>query len=96
MPFVSTFDFKFPADCRDEGVQIARSIGHDMTKLDGYEHHEVIQDVTDAGHLMVNTRWTSQEQAKAVLGSYQRDEKIKKAEALIVGGPQGFIGALLD
>ncbi|WP_419826429.1 hypothetical protein [Sphingomonas sp.] len=96
MPFISTFDFKFPANAHDQAVQITRSIGHDMTELDGYEHHEVIQDVTDPGHLMVNTRWAGLEKAQSVLDSYQHDQKIKQAEALIPGGPQGFIGALLS
>lgn len=96
MPFISSFQFKFSEEDRDEGVRLARAIGQDMTKLDGYEHHEVIQDVTDPGHLMVNTRWASREQGASVLEAYQRDKKVKRAGALIPKGPQGFIGIILD
>ena len=95
MAVKSMFDFKFSADVADEGVKLAQAIGNDMPPLDGYLDHEVVQDVADKGHVMVNTRWASREQAQAVLGSYQKHEKIKRAEALIPGGPQGFIGTVL-
>lgn len=96
MAVKSMFDFKFSAATADEGVKLAQTIGNDMRPLDGYLDHEVIQDVADPGHVMVNTRWASREQAQAVLGSYRKDEKIKKAEGLIPGGPQGFIGTVLS
>ena len=95
MAVKSMFEFKFPAEAAEEGLQLAQAIGGDMRPLDGYLDHEVIQDVTDPGHLMVNTHWASPDQAKAVLGSYQHDAKIKKAEQLVPGGPVGFIGAVL-
>ena len=66
-----------------------------MPPLKGYLDHEVIQDVTDPGHVMVNTRWASREQAEAVLDKYNDDVKIKTADKLIPGGPQGFVGEVL-
>ena len=92
MTVKSMFDFKFPAAAAEEGAELAKDIGNDMPPLDGYLDHEVIQDTTDTGHVMVNTSWASQEQAQAVLKDYQQSDKIKKAQELIPGGPKGFIG----
>ena len=90
----SMFDFKFAADTREEGLKLAEAIGNDMLPLPGYLDHEVIQDVADPGHLMVNTHWSSQEHAHAVLASYRHDAKVKRAEELIPGGPTGFVGTV--
>ena len=95
MPVKSVFEFNFPAQVWDDGLRLARAIGNDMPPLPGYLDHEVIQDVTDAGHVMVNTRWASREQAEAVLKRYNDDPKIKKANELIPGGPKGFVGEVI-
>ena len=95
MSVKSMFDFKFPEAKQEEGLAISLGIGHDMTVLDGYVDHEVIQDVKDPGHLMVNTLWASQAQSDAVLSKYQSDPKIQQATALIGGSPSGFVGTLL-
>ena len=92
MPVKSMFDFKFPAAGREEGVALATAIGQDMPPLAGYQGHEVIQDVKDPGHVMVNTQWASEEAANAVLTPYQHDAKIKRATELIGSAPSGFVG----
>ena len=56
----------------------------------------MIQDVTDAGHFMVNTRWASEAHAAAVLGRYREDAKIKRIAELIPERPAGFVGEILD
>lgn len=94
MKVKSMFDFKFPKDTRDEGILLAEAIGNDMPPLDGYLDHEVIQDVEDPGHLMVNTLWQSQEQAATVLDHYQHDANIERATKLIGAPPTGFTGAI--
>lgn len=96
MSVKSFFDFKFSADTIGEGLPLAQSIGNDMPPLDGYIGHEVIRDVTDANHLMVNTHWTDQQKAEAVLTKYNEDAKIKRAKELLKEGPTGFIGEILD
>ena len=96
MSVKSLFDFKFPAATREEGLRLATAIGNDMPPLDGYLDHEVIQDVKDPGHLMVNTRWNSPEQANAVLGKYNDDAKIKRVTELMQAPPTGFIGEVLS
>ncbi len=96
MSVKSVFEFKFPVKAQQEGLIICRDIGHDMTSLKGYMDHEVIQDATDPGHMMVNTLWTSEEASTAVLSKYQQDEKIKRATTLIGAPPSGFVGTVLS
>ena len=92
MTVKSMFDFKFPAKHAAEGVALVRSVGADMTKKAGYLDHEVILDVKDSGHAMVNTHWESQDAAMAVLDPYQHDDKIVQATKLIGTAPTGFVG----
>ncbi len=96
MSVKSIFEFKFPAETRGEGLGLAKAIGNDMPVLAGYLDHEVIQDFTDAGHLMVVTRWGTRQQAEAVLGTYQNDAKIKQVTKLLPEPPNGFIGDVLS
>ena len=91
----SVFEFKFPKAAQEEGLTVCKAIGHDMTEKSGYLDHEVIQDVQDPGHLMVNTLWQSQAASDAVLSTYQHDEKVKKASELIGNPPVGFVGEVL-
>ena len=58
--------------------------------------HEVLQDVVDPGHVMVNTHWASRNQAQAVLNHYKEDAKIKRAEELVPGKPKGFLAQVLQ
>ncbi len=88
----SIFEFKFPEQASGEGLQLATAIGGDMVALEGYLGHEVIKDVTDAGHLMVSTHWRSREHADAVLAFYKNDRKIKRVTELLPDRPKGFIG----
>lgn len=91
----SVFEFKFSEATREEGVRVAESIGGDMPSKEGYLSHEVIQDVSDAGHVMVNTLWNSRQQAEAVLTVYNNDPKVKRATELIGAPPTGFVGDVL-
>ena len=91
----SLFEFKFSAAKREEGVRLAESIGGDMPSKEGYLSHEVIQDVSDPGHVMVNTLWNSREQSEAVLTVYNNDPKIKRATELLGAPPTGFVGDVL-
>ena len=95
MSVKSVFEFKFPAEAADEGLVTCQAIGRDMTQLDGYLDHEVIQDTKDPGHLMVNTLWRDQAASSAVLYKYQHDEKLKRATELIGAAPAGFVGEVL-
>ena len=91
----SVFEFKFSEATRDEGVQLAESIGGDMPSKDGYLSHEVIQDVSDPGHVMVNTLWATQQKAETLLAVYNNDPKVTQATKLIGAPPTGFVGNVL-
>ncbi len=91
----SVFEFKFSAPAREEGLRLAEGIGNDMPPLKGYVGHEVLQDVTDPGHVMVSTHWSTREEAEAVLSEYQHDAKVKRATELLSAPPDGFIGDVL-
>ncbi len=95
MSVKSIFEFKFPEKSRQAGLTICTGIGHDMTSLEGYLDHEVIQDAKDPGHLMVNTLWTSEDASTAVLSKYEKDQKIQQATELIGAPPTGFVGTVL-
>lgn len=95
MNVTSLFEFKFPPEKQAEGVSLAQAIGNDMPSKEGYVSHEVVQDVSDPGHVMVNTQWSSQDVAESVLSVYNNDDKIKQATDLLGKPPTGFIGATL-
>ena len=92
MSVKSMFDFKFPSQHATEGATLAHGVGTDMIAKAGYLDHEVISDVKDSGHFMVNTHWESEDAANAVLTPYQHDDKITQATKLIGSAPTGFIG----
>ncbi len=95
MSIRSVFDFKFPKDAQEEGLNLCQAVGHDMTSLDGYLDHEVIRDVKDPGHFMVSTHWRDKAASDAVLPVYQHDQKINRAIELIGGPPIGFVADVL-
>ena len=92
MTVKSMFDFKFPSQHAAEGAKIAHGVGTDMITKAGYLDHEVISDVKDSGHFMVNTHWESEDAANGVLTPYQHDDKIVQATKLIGSAPTGFVG----
>lgn len=95
MSVKSMFEFRFPEAAREEGLRLATAVGNDMVPLEGYLDHEVIQDLSDPGHLMVNTRWATRTHANAVLAGYKNDPKIKRITELLPDRPAGFVGDVL-
>ena len=92
MTVKSMFDYRFPAEHVDEGYVLAQGIGADMIPLAGYLDHEIVRDVKDPGHMMINTRWESEEAAWAVLDRYRHSDKIKRATDLMGKESPGFVG----
>jgi heme-degrading monooxygenase HmoA len=43
----------------DEGKAIPEAIWRDMVEFDGYQSHELVEDLDDPGHLFVVSRWTT-------------------------------------
>ena len=62
----------------------------------GFVEYQVLQDLTDAGHVQVTTRWDSSESTeKMLLSAYLQDTKAQRATELIGSAPTGFVGELL-
>lgn len=96
MSAASVFEFRFGPEQADEGVELARRIGADMPPTEGYIRHDVVQDVADAGHVVVITHWHHQAQGEAVLKHYIRDAKVERATELAGAAPSGFLGVSSD
>ena len=92
MTVKSMFEYRFPAEHVDEGITLTHGIGADMIPLAGYLDYEVIRDVKEPGHIMVNTLWESEEAAWAVLDRYRHSDKIKRATELMGSESPGFVG----
>ncbi len=95
MSVASVFDFRFDSAHTKEGFDLASQIGADMPATEGYIDHEVIRDFTDAGHVVVLTRWHEQSQGENVLKDYIKDAKVQKATELAGAAPGGFLGAVV-
>ena len=78
----------------EEGVGVAKAIWHDMLAFDGYEAHELIQDLDEPGHLIVVSRWASRAAADAAM-SYTTHPNAMRADALVSRPRRRTVGALL-
>ena len=92
MTVKSMFDYRFSAEHVEEGFTLVQGMGADMIPLAGYLDYELVRDVKDPGHMMVNTHWESEEAAWAVLDRYRHDDKITRATALMGQESPGFVG----
>ena len=92
MTVKSMFDYRFPAEHVAEGYTLVQGIGADMIPLAGYLDYEIVRDVKDPGHMMVNTHWESEKAAWAVLDVYRHDDKIQRATYLMGSESPGFVG----
>lgn len=95
MPVESIFEFRFSAETSAEGLGVAEAIGADMPSRAGFLEYRVVQDLTDAGHVMVITRWDGSASADATLGVYAHDAKVRRATELMGRPPSGFVGNVL-
>lgn len=96
MSVETIFEFRFSPETREEGLRVSEAIGGDMPPLDGYLDHEVVRDFEDPGHLLIVTRWASQDQANAVLAEYVSNPRVTEATDLHGGPPaQGFVGEIV-
>ena len=70
MAVYSIWESHFPTGTTGEGQKVTERIWEDMTGFEGYLGHELLQDLADPGHLLVVSRWESQERADRVLAKY--------------------------
>ncbi len=95
MTVESSFDFQFPTAAQEKGLELAKAIGADMPVRAGFVEYRVLQDLTDAGHVQVTTRWDTSDSAHKVLAAYVQDSKVQRATELMGSAPIGFVGKLV-
>lgn len=96
MPVSSVFDMRFSPEAAEEGFNLSREIGADMTTTAGCIGYDVIRDLTDPGHVVIITRWHDRSDGEVVLGTYFTNPKITRVTELLGAVPTGFLGELVD
>lgn len=94
MAAASVFEFRFPSEAVEEGVDVAHAIGADMPATAGCTGYEVVCNLADPGHVLVITRWNARSEGEAVLSSYVHDPKVARATELLGHAPDGFLGEI--
>ena len=83
MAVYSIWESCFPPETAGEGQKVTERIWEDMTGFEGYLGHELLQDLADPGHLLVVSRWESQERADWVLAEYADHPNAVEANRLV-------------
>jgi heme-degrading monooxygenase HmoA len=83
MAVYSIWESHFPPATTGEGLKVTERIWEDMTGFEGYLGHELLQDLADPGHLLVVSRWDSQERADWVLDQYADHANAVEANRLV-------------
>jgi heme-degrading monooxygenase HmoA len=94
MNVYSIWENRFPAEAADDGITVIRAIWRDMLAFDGYQTHELIQDLDQPGHLFVVSRWASREAADAAM-SYASHPNAKRANQLVTEPRRRTVGTAL-
>jgi quinol monooxygenase YgiN len=88
----SIWESYFPPELHDAGREVTEAIWKDMESYEGYVSHQLIQDLDDAGHLMVLSTWSSREAADAVLEAYAGNPNAERANAMVSRPRTRFLG----
>ena len=94
MAVYSIWESRFPAETADEGIRVTKAIWKDMRSFDGCLGHELLQDLDQAGHVIVISRWASREAADAAM-SYASHPNAKRADQLVSQPRRRTVGAPL-
>jgi heme-degrading monooxygenase HmoA len=92
MPVYSVWESQFPAEEAEHGRAVTEAIWRDMIDFDGYLGHELIEDLDDAGHLLVVSRWRTRERADDVLRDYAANPNARRANELVSRPRTRFLG----
>jgi quinol monooxygenase YgiN len=92
MSVYSVWESHFPAADAAEGRRATEAIWRDMVGFDGYLSHELIEDLDDAGHLLVVSQWKSREAADASLREYAGHPNARKVNELVSRPRTRFVG----
>jgi len=77
------WESRFSASRAGEGRAVTEAIWRDMPDFEGYLGHELLIDADDPGHLLVVSRWTSQEHADESLRRYATHPNAGAADSLV-------------
>ncbi len=92
MPVYSVWESHFPEAASQQGRRITEAIWRDMVDFDGYLSHQLIEDLDDAGHLLVVSRWKSREHADASLREYAGHPNARRVNELVSRPRTRFVG----
>lgn len=94
MAILSIWESFFPLEAAVEGRELTEAIWlDDMPGFDGYVSHELIEDVDDAGHLLVVSEWASREDADDSLRIYAGHPNAQRVNQLVTRPRTRFIGS---
>ena len=82
MSVYSIWESRYPPQRREEGLAVTWAIWADMPEFEGWLGHEIVQDLDDAGHLFVISRWQSLNAANAAM-SYASHPNARRADDLV-------------
>jgi quinol monooxygenase YgiN len=77
------WESRFSAARAGQGRAVTEAIWRDMPDFEGYLGHELLIDADDPGHLLVVSRWTSQECADESLRLYAKHPNAGAADSLV-------------
>ena len=83
MTIYAIWESRFSASRAGEGRAVTEAIWRDMPDFEGYLGHELLIDADDPGHLLVVSRWTSQEHAGESLRRYATHPNAGAADSLV-------------
>jgi quinol monooxygenase YgiN len=95
MSVYSIWESRFPAETAEEGLDVTRAIWQDMLAFDGYESHELIEDLDETGHLIVVSQWASREAADEALRVYRSHPNAQRSNELVSEPRRRTLGAAL-
>src|SRR5215211_2763469 len=83
MQIYAIWESRFSSAQAAEGRAVTEAIWRDMTDFEGCLGHELLIDANDPGHLLVVSRWTSQEHADESLRRYATHPNACAANSLV-------------
>ena len=92
MPVFSIWESRFPAANAEQGREVTEAIWREMPGFAGYLRHVIVEDLDDAGHLLVISEWESREAADNVLVDYATSPNARLANELVAEPRRRTIG----
>jgi len=92
MSVYSVWESHFPLDASEEGRQLTEAIWGDMPAFEGYISHALIEDLDDAGHLLVVSQWTTRERADISVQKYADHSNARRVNELVSRPRTWFVG----